>query len=143
VKIFLGILSFSILLRWSSQLIVCPLNQFTIFYPLLNSSSSRFVLIFHSPSSYLAPYILLNIFLSKVSRAFCSFFVGASRWKRQILFGTLDHEDECDTIQKNVCKYITINMVEYSKRLEWFKPWRNLKTKDFYLFVHCDMVSRA
>jgi len=34
------------------------------FSPLFNSSSSRFVLIFHSPSSYLRPYILLNIFLS-------------------------------------------------------------------------------
>jgi len=71
VKIFLGILSSSILSRWPSQLILCPFIHFTIFSPLLNSSSSRFVLIFHSPSSYLGAYILLNIFLSKISRA-CS-----------------------------------------------------------------------
>jgi hypothetical protein len=50
VKIFLGILS-SILSRWPSQLILCPFIHFTIFSPLLNSSSSRFVLLFHSPSS--------------------------------------------------------------------------------------------
>jgi len=75
VKIFLGILSSSILSRWPSQLILCPFIHFTIFSPLLNSSSSRFVLLFHSPSSYLGPYILLNIFLSKISRACSSFFV--------------------------------------------------------------------
>ena len=68
VKTFLGILSSSILSRWSSQLILCPFIHFTIFSPLFNSSSSQFVLIFHSPSSYLGPYILLNIFLSKISR---------------------------------------------------------------------------
>jgi len=67
VKIFLGILSSSILSRWPSQLILCPFIHFTIFSPLLNYSISRFVLLFHSPSSYLAPYILLNIFLSKIS----------------------------------------------------------------------------
>jgi len=75
VKIFLGILSSSILCRWPSQLILCPFIHFTIFSPLLNSSSSRFVLLFHSPSSYLAPYILLNIFLSKINKACSSFFV--------------------------------------------------------------------
>jgi len=53
VKIFLGILSSSILSRWPSQIILCPFIHFTIFSPLLNSSSSRFVLLFHSPSSYL------------------------------------------------------------------------------------------
>ena len=63
VKIFLGILSSSILSRWPSLLILCPLIHFTIFSLLFNSSSSRFVLMFHSPSSYLGPYILLNIFL--------------------------------------------------------------------------------
>ena len=36
-----------------------PVIHFTVFY----SSSSRFVLLFHSPFSYLAPYILLNIFV--------------------------------------------------------------------------------
>jgi hypothetical protein len=46
VKIFLGILSFSILSSWPSQLILCPFIHFTIFYPLFNSSSSRFVLLF-------------------------------------------------------------------------------------------------
>ena len=34
-----------------------------------------FVILFHSPPSYLGPYILLNIFLSKISRAYSSFFV--------------------------------------------------------------------
>jgi len=53
VKIFLGILSSSILSRWPSQFILCPFIHFTIFSPLLNSSSSRFVLLFHSPTSYL------------------------------------------------------------------------------------------
>ena len=48
---------------------------FTIFSPLFNSSSSQFILIFHSPSSYLRPPILLNFFLSKISRACSSFFV--------------------------------------------------------------------
>ena len=75
VKILLGILSSSILSSCPSQLILCPFIHFTIFFPLLNSSSSRFVLRFHSPSSYLGPYILLNIFLSKISGACSSFFV--------------------------------------------------------------------
>jgi hypothetical protein len=69
VKIFWGILSSSILPRWPSQLILCPFIHFTVFSPLLYTSSSRFVLVFHSPSSYLKPYIFLNIFLSKISRA--------------------------------------------------------------------------
>jgi hypothetical protein len=43
------------------------LIHFTILSPLLISSSSRFFRIFHSPFSYLGPYILLNIFLSKIS----------------------------------------------------------------------------
>ena len=51
------------------------LSFFTIFSPLLISSSSRFVRLFHSPFSYLAPYILPNIFLYKISRACSSFFV--------------------------------------------------------------------
>ena len=75
VKIFLDILSSSILFRWPSQLILCPFIHFTIFSPLLNYSSSRFVLLFHSPSSHLGPRILLNIFLSKISRVCSSFFV--------------------------------------------------------------------
>ena len=75
VKIFLGILSSSILSRWSNQLILCPFIHFTIFSPLLISSSSRFFLLFHSPFSYLGPYILLNIFLSKTTRVFSSLFV--------------------------------------------------------------------
>ena len=75
VKIFLGTLSFSILSRWPNQLILCPFIHFTAFSPLLISSSSRFVPLLHSPFSYLAPYILLNIFLSKISRACFSFSV--------------------------------------------------------------------
>ena len=70
VKIFLGILSSSILSRWPHQLILCPFMNFTIFSPLFSSSSSRFVRLSHSPFSYLGPCILLNIFLSKISRAF-------------------------------------------------------------------------
>ena len=49
VKIFLGIQSYSILSRWPNQLILRHFIQFTIFSPLLVSSSSRFVLLFHSP----------------------------------------------------------------------------------------------
>jgi hypothetical protein len=60
---------------WPSQLILCPFIHFTIFSPLLNSSSSRFVLLFYSPSSYLGPYIFRNIFLSKIRRAFFPFFI--------------------------------------------------------------------
>jgi hypothetical protein len=75
VKIFFGILSSSILSRWPNQLILCPFIHFTIFYPMLISSSSRFVRLFHSPFSCLGPYILLNIFLSLISKACSSFFV--------------------------------------------------------------------
>ena len=45
VKIFLGILFSSILSRWPSQVNLCPFIHFTTFSPLLNSSSSRFVLL--------------------------------------------------------------------------------------------------
>ena len=69
VTIFLGILSSSILSRWPNWLIVCPFIHFTIFSPLLISSSSRFVRIFHSPFSYLGPYILLYIFVGLVTGA--------------------------------------------------------------------------
>jgi hypothetical protein len=55
----LGILFSSILSRWPSQLILCPFIHFTVFSPLLISSNSRFVLVLHSPFSYLGPYILL------------------------------------------------------------------------------------
>ena len=75
VKIFLGILSSSIPFRWPNQLILCPFIHFTIFSLLLISSSSRFVRFFHSPFSYLGPYILLNIFLLKISRTCSSFIV--------------------------------------------------------------------
>ena len=75
VKIFLSILSSPILSRWPNQLTLCPFIHFIIFSPLFISSSSRLVLLFHSPFSYLGPYILLNIFLLKISRACCSFLV--------------------------------------------------------------------
>ena len=68
VKIFLGILFSSILSRWPNQLIVCPFINFTIFSPLLISSSYRFVRLYLSPFPYLRPHILLNIFLSKINR---------------------------------------------------------------------------
>ena len=74
-KILLCILSSSILSRWPKQLIPCPFIHFTIFSPLLISSSSRIVRLFHSSFSYLGPYILLNIFLSKISIACSSFSV--------------------------------------------------------------------
>jgi hypothetical protein len=69
VKIFLGILSSSILSRWPSQLILCPFIHFTIFSPLLISSSSRFVLLFHSPSSLLGylGYLRMYMFIHKVT----------------------------------------------------------------------------
>ena len=75
MKIFLGILCSSILSRLPNQLILCPFIHFPIFYPLLISSSSRFVRLFHSPFPYLGPYILLNTFLSKISTTCYSFFV--------------------------------------------------------------------
>ena len=75
VKIFLGILFSSVLSRWPNQLILCPFIHSTIFSPLFISSSSRFVRHFHAPFSYLGPHILINIFLSKINRACCSFFV--------------------------------------------------------------------
>jgi len=71
----LGILSSSILSRWPNKLILCPFIHFTIFSPLLISSSSRFLRLSYSPFSYLGPYILLNIFLPKISTACSSFFV--------------------------------------------------------------------
>jgi hypothetical protein len=46
-----------------------------LFSPLLIPSGSRFVLLFNYPFPYLGPYILLNIFLSKINTAFSSFFV--------------------------------------------------------------------
>jgi hypothetical protein len=60
VKIFLVILSSSILSKWPSQLILCPFIYFTIFSPLFISSSSRFVLIFHFPI-----FIFRTIYSSK------------------------------------------------------------------------------
>ena len=75
VKIFLDNVSSSSLSRWPNQVILCPFIHFTIFSPLLISSSSQFVRLFHSPFSYLGPYILLNIFLSKISKACYSFSV--------------------------------------------------------------------
>ena len=54
VKIFLGILSSSILSRWPNQLILRPFIHFTVFSPLLISSSSRFFRLFHSPTHKLA-----------------------------------------------------------------------------------------
>ena len=56
VKIFLGIVSPSILSRWPNQLILCSFIPFTIFFPLLVSSSSRFVRHFHSPFSMYCIY---------------------------------------------------------------------------------------
>ena len=41
VKIFLGILSSSILSRWPNQCILCPFIHFTIFSPLLILSASH------------------------------------------------------------------------------------------------------
>ena len=71
VNIFLGILSSSILSRWPKQLILCSFIHFTIFFPSLISSSSRSVRLFHSPFSYLGPYILVNNFLSKIYYCYC------------------------------------------------------------------------
>ena len=46
VKIFLGILSSSILSRWLNQLILWPLIHFNIFSPLLISSSLNFCMVY-------------------------------------------------------------------------------------------------
>ena len=56
-QFFLVFLSSSILSKWPNQLILCPFIHFTICYPLLISSSSRFVRLFHSTFSYLGPHI--------------------------------------------------------------------------------------
>ena len=103
VKIFLGILSSSILPRCPNQLILCPFIHFTIFYPLLISSSSRFVLLFHSPFSYLGPYILLNIFLLKISRAFSSFFVNVHSHVSYMFQTSLVHPQGSSCICSMVC----------------------------------------
>ena len=75
LKIFLSILSCSILCRWPSHPIICPLIHLTIFSPLVISSSSWLVLLFHSPFSYFGSYILLSIFLSSISNASSPFLV--------------------------------------------------------------------
>jgi len=116
VKIFLGILSSSILSRWPSQLILCPFIHFTIFFTLFNSSSSRFVLIFHSPSSYLGPYILLNVFLSKLSRAL-----------KYVCFHLL-------IVTKIFTLFIKINVKIMLKRLKWDKKYFFSYLKET---VHC------
>ena len=74
----LTILSFallSILLYLLYLLCLYMLLYLLYLYMLLISYSSQFVWLFHSPFSYLGPYILLNIFLSKISRACSSVFV--------------------------------------------------------------------
>ena len=100
VKIFLCILSSSILSRWPNQLILCPFIHFTIFSPLLISSSSRFVRLFHSSFSYLGPYILLNIFLSKIKRAYSSFFVN--------VHASAPHDTAGSTDIRNLCTQMNL-----------------------------------
>ena len=58
-----------------ANLSFAPLSILLYFLLYSTLPSSRFVLLFHSPFSYLGPYILLNIFLSKISSACSSFFV--------------------------------------------------------------------
>ena len=89
LKIFLDILTSSILSRWPNKLILCHFIHFTTFSPLFISSSSRFVRLFHSPFSYLGPYILLNIFLSKISRASSSFFFNVHAFATYDTTGTV------------------------------------------------------
>ena len=62
-------------LRDLTSLSFALLSILLYFLLFLISSSSRFVRLFHSPFSYSGSYILLNIFLSKISRACSSFFV--------------------------------------------------------------------
>jgi hypothetical protein len=85
VKIFFGILYSSIPSRCPSQLILCPLIHFTMFSPLLISSSSRFVLIFHSPFSSLGPYIPLNICRKDLRHKNVLRNVCASSWNKYML----------------------------------------------------------
>ena len=66
VTIFLGTMSSSTLSRWPNQLILCPFFRFTIVSPLLISSSSRFIRLFHSPFSYLGPYRINHSTLLKL-----------------------------------------------------------------------------
>ena len=75
VKIFMGILSSSILsMSPKTSLSFALLSTLLYILPLLISSNSRFVRLFLSSFSYLGPYILLNIFVSKMITV-CSFFV--------------------------------------------------------------------
>jgi len=90
LKIFLGILSSSIHSRWPNQLILCPFSHFTIFSPLLVSSSSRFVRLFHSPFSYLGPYILLNEIKLRKNKAYEGvdwFYLAQDRVQREVAGG--------------------------------------------------------
>ena len=63
VKIFLGILSSSILSRWPNQFILYPFIHFTTFSPLFVSSSSRFVRLFHFPFYWLITVYYMPTFL--------------------------------------------------------------------------------
>ena len=76
VKIFLGILSSSILSRWPNQLILCPFIHFTIFSPLFISSSSRFVGCFHSPFLYIGISASGWFHYKKHVQLFCSNYCG-------------------------------------------------------------------
>ena len=113
VKIILGILSSSILSRRPNQLILCPFIHFTIFSPLLISSSSRFVRFFHSPFSYLGPYILLNIFLSKISRA-CSFFANIRH--TVLLFYRSPHRCKCHETPRRMHAFYAITQPQAAGR---------------------------
>ena len=63
VKIFLFILSSSILSRWPNQLILCPFIHFTIFSPLFISSSSRFVWINMCVCVYICICVCVYIYI--------------------------------------------------------------------------------
>ena len=110
VKIFLGILSSSILSRWPNQLILYPFIHFTVLSPLLISSSSRFARLFHSPFSYLGPYIFLNIFLSKISRACSSFFVNVHAFAPYDILTNIHQHYNCLFIKE-------LNTIIFSVRL--------------------------
>ena len=100
----LGILSSSIFSRWPNQLILCPFIHFTIFSPLSISFSSLVVRLFHSPFSFLGPYILPNIFLSKISRA-CSSFLPVWYGNPNHTPGTLFHTDTFHTLFESLPVY--------------------------------------
>ena len=125
VKIFLGILSSSILARWPNQLVLCPFMHFTIFSPLFIFCSSRFVRLFRSPFSHLGPYILLNeIIIHEIQNRRTHFQVASGKfvliWKFVIpSFRNLTHY-ESDKRSNNIRDKGKLNLAQACKKMKFY-----------------------